>query len=207
MRDNSGTEKQSEKNVKSTLDGYLITVGGISEPAFKTQDLVQEAARISTSLGVDPKHIVLTIQKCVDDEVKEILDSPRPLDFIGEILDVIIVGEDSNNKAIFVLLLSVKSDDPKKREMILFKSSAGGGKSTIANALTKPYKTKKIGRMSERALDHSDLANVEILRACAQTLKSDRKRKNSGTSYMTISGKDGFSYPPRRRKTNVYSSI
>jgi len=153
----------SEIKVDSTEDGYLVKVGDRSEQILRTQSLIEEAVRVATLLGVEAKDVITAVNRCVEDEVKAILEAPRPLEKLKPYLDELVAGEDKNKLLLFTLLLSGKVRDPEYCEMILLKSESGGGKSTLANALTKPFKTKKVGRFTEHALDYADLQGFDVL--------------------------------------------
>lgn len=153
----------SEIKVDSTEDGYLVKVGDRSEQILRTQSLIEEAVRVATLLGVEAKDVIAAVNRCVEDEVKAILEAPRPLEKLKPYLDELVAGEDKNKLLLFTLLLSGKVRDPEYCEMILLKSESGGGKSTLANALTKPFKTKKVGRFTEHALDYADLQGFDVL--------------------------------------------
>ena len=94
--------------------------------------------------------------------INGIFASPHPLEGIKPFLDDVAAGEDENKQHTFGLLTSGRSEDPREREMILFKSDAGAGKTTLIDALVKPYKTKV----------------VQIHRACSG-LRGPRRLRNS----------------------------
>jgi len=143
--------------------GYLVEANGVSERLLRTGNLVDESVRLSAILGVEPREIVAAVNKSNEREVKDILEWPNPLEALKPYLDELVAGEDSNKLLLFTLLLSGLSKDPRRKEMILLKSESGAGKTTLANALTKAFKTKKIGRFSEHALDYSDLGGYQVL--------------------------------------------
>jgi len=96
-------------------------------------------------------------------EAIRILESDHPLTEAKPYLDMLVAGEDANKQLVFQLLLSGKCRDPKKKQIILLLGDAGGGKTTIANNLSRLFKTKKIGRFSKRALDYTELTGYEVL--------------------------------------------
>lgn len=97
-------------------------------------------------------------------EAERILNSQNPLAEIKTHLDNLIAGEDYNKQLAFVLLLSGKVPDPNKKQMILLAGSPGGGKTTLMG-IADLFKTKTIGRLSDRALDYTDdLGSYEVLR-------------------------------------------
>lgn len=110
------------------------------------------------SASVSPPHLS-------DEEIEaeEILDAPNPLEKLKQYLDELVAGEDKNKLLGLTLCISGRLSDPTKKEMITIKSESGAGKTILANAFTKPFKTKKVGRFSEHALHYSDLENYEIL--------------------------------------------
>jgi hypothetical protein len=149
--------------VEPTDGGYIVKVGDRGEPILRTQSLIEEAVRVASQLGVEAKDIIAAVNQCIGDEVDAILDSPHPLEKLKPYLDEVIAGEDENKLLLFTLLLSGKVKDPEHCEMILLKSESGAGKSTLANALTRPFNTKKVGRFTEHALDYADLSGYDIL--------------------------------------------
>jgi len=95
--------------------------------------------------------------------VEQILKSPDILGYIKTLLDDVIAGEDANKQLIFLLLLSGKVSDPDRKQIVLLQGEAGGGKTTLANNISKLFRTKKIGRFTKHALDYSDLEGYEVL--------------------------------------------
>jgi len=157
---------QTQISAQRIEGGYLIKVGDQEEPLLGgpgSPGYLEEVARVGKALGVRGAEVMAAVESLFSDEVDQILGSVNPLEEIGRILDDAIAGEDDNKRLLFVLLLSAKTQSPDLCEMILFKSSSGGGKSTLANLLTGFYRTKKVGRLSRTALDHSDLQNMQIL--------------------------------------------
>jgi len=118
-------------------------------------------------------------------EVDKIIGSPNPLEGIKSILGDIAAGEEENKQHTFVLLTSGKSEDPREREMILFKSRAGAGKTTLIDSLVKPYKTKIVGRFTERALDYTDLSGYEILYLKEVGYMDDEKQGVSTLKFLS----------------------
>jgi len=152
-----------EIRVEPIDGGYLVKVGDRGEKILRTEHLIDEAAKLAPQLGVEAREIVFAVNRSVEREVDAILDSPQPLEKLRPYLDEVVAGEDMNKLLLFTLLLSGKVKDPDHCEMILLKSESGGGKSTLANALTGPFNTKKVGRFTEHALNHSDLRGYDIL--------------------------------------------
>ena len=160
------TQQQTDVTARKIEGGYMIHVGESEEPLIGgpgAPGFLNECKRVADALGIRGGEVMTAIKGLFGDEVDEILNSPDPLEKIGKILDDGIAGEHDNKRLLFVLLLSALTMDPELCEMILFKSSSGGGKSTLANFLTKFYVTKKVGRLSDTALDHSDLKKYSVL--------------------------------------------
>jgi len=97
-------------------------------------------------------------------EAIKILNSDRPLESLKtQVLDKIIIGEDSNKQLISILLLSGKIPDWDMKQIILCKGESGGGKSRLM-LLADAFKTKNVGRFTAHALDWTNLEDFEILR-------------------------------------------
>ena len=124
-------------------------------------------------------------------KVQQIFLCKKPLDELQPLLDDIIAGEDDNKKLFFTLCTSGKSPDPKDRDIILIKSTAGAGKTTLVNAILKCFKTKKVGRFTKTALDHSNLEGYEIL--YLQEL-GDRDQEDQGVSTLKFLSADDQGY-------------
>jgi DNA-binding Lrp family transcriptional regulator len=101
---------------------------------------------------------LIELEKIVDD----MLSDPHLIEKVKELLDCIVVGEDEEKLANFILCLSGKAKDPKMKQIMLFKGEPGAGKSRLAK-ISKLFRCKEVGRFSEHALDYSDLENYEIL--------------------------------------------
>jgi len=124
-------------------------------------------------------------------KVQQIFLCKKPLDELTPLLDAIIAGEDDNKKLFFTLCTSGKSPDPKDRDIILIKSTAGAGKTTLVNAILKCFRTKKVGRFTKTALDHSNLKGYEIL--YLQEL-GDRDQEDQGVSMLKFLSADDQGY-------------
>lgn len=96
-------------------------------------------------------------------KVQELQAAPNKIEIIQKYLDHVIVGEQSNKMAIFILLLSAKFSEARLKQMILLKGDPGGGKSTLMRELTAFYRIKDVGRFSAHALDYADLSECDIL--------------------------------------------
>lgn len=102
-------------------------------------------------------------EELIKQAVQKVRDADNQLEALKPHLDNIIVGEDNNKQVALTLLVGSKCKEVKMKQIIVFKGTAGGGKTTLANALTKGFNTKRIGRFSENALDYTVLAPYEIL--------------------------------------------
>lgn len=131
----------------------------MSERKRKTWDEVREQGIKEKQENINKK----IREEEEKNEALRILESDDPLAEIKQHLDTLIAGEDATKQLLFLLCLSGKIDDPKKKQIIELLGDPGGGKTTIANAITSFFKTKKVGRFSKRALDYSDLEGYEIL--------------------------------------------
>ena len=103
------------------------------------------------------------IEKAIEEEVKRICEMDNQLEGLKPHLDVVVVGEDDNKKAILVLEAGSKFKELDKKQIIILKGMEGGGKTTLASNLTAPFKTKTVGRFTEHALEYSDLKGYEVL--------------------------------------------
>jgi len=103
------------------------------------------------------------IEQKVEDEVSRILNAENQLEALKPHLDNVICGEEGNKQAILVLLSGSKYEDFRKKAIVLLKGTEGGGKSTLATELSRPFKTKEVGRFSSHALDYTNLEGYEIL--------------------------------------------
>jgi hypothetical protein len=123
-------------------------------------------------------------------EVERILQSPNPLQPIKEHLDNLIAGEDANKLTIFILLLSGKCPDPQMKQMILLKGEAGAGKTTLMT-IADLFKTKRVGRFTEHALDYSDLEGYEVLKL-QEIGVMDEEKQGVATLKFLSSDDEGF---------------
>lgn len=103
------------------------------------------------------------VEAQIEAEVQRVMEAENQLEALNPHLDNVIVGEDSVKQAILVLLASSKFSEVKKKQIVILKGTEGGGKTTLASALTAPFKTKEVGRFTEHALEYSDLSSCEVL--------------------------------------------
>jgi len=105
----------------------------------------------------------LPAEEDVQKELEKILQTENHLEALNPYLDNLVVGEEYNKAAIFVLLLSSKYADPKMKQIILIKGTEGSGKTTLMRELTSPFKVKEVGRFSAHALDYTNFEGFEVL--------------------------------------------
>lgn len=117
-------------------------------------------------------------------EVERILTSENPLTEVKKHLDNTIAGEDANKLTIFLLLLSGKCPDPSLKQMVLLKSEAGAGKTTLMT-IADFFKTKKVGRFTEHALEYSDLEGYEILELLEVGTMDEEKQGVSALKFLS----------------------
>jgi len=127
------------------------------------------------------------VSPTVEAEVKRILTSDNPLAIIKQHLDNVIAGEDANKLTIFILLLSGKCPDPSLKQMILLKAEAGAGKTTLMS-IADFFKTKRVGRFTEHALDYSELEGYEVL--LLQEVGSMDEEKQGVSTLKFLSSED-----------------
>ena len=96
-------------------------------------------------------------------EALQQLKSPALEKSTLSIYDKNIVREYENKLLLHYLELSGRRKNPKEKQIILLTGDPGGGKTQLANETTRFHATKKRGRLSERALDYTDLSNYHIL--------------------------------------------
>jgi energy-coupling factor transporter ATP-binding protein EcfA2 len=103
------------------------------------------------------------VEARIEAEMERIIEVENILEALKPHLDVVVVGEDENKKAILILLSGSKFEEVEKKQILLLKGTEGGGKTTLASTLTGFFKTKEVGRFSEHALEYSDLKGYEVL--------------------------------------------
>ena len=103
------------------------------------------------------------IEKAIEEEVKRICEMDNQLEGLKPHLDVVVVDEDDNKKAILVLEAGSKFKELDKKQIIILKGMEGGEKTTLASNLTAPFKTKTVGRFTEHALEYADPKGYEVL--------------------------------------------
>ena len=123
-------------------------------------------------------------------EAETILSSTDLMTVLKPHLDNILAGEDENKQLMFGLLLSGVLDDSKLKQMLLVKGESGAGKSTLMK-LADVFKTKTVGRFSKHALDHSNLADYQILRL-KEIGKMDQEDQGVSTIKFVSSDDDGY---------------
>ena len=84
----------------------------------------------------------------INEEVQKIVEAENQLEALKPHLNNVIVGEDENKQAIYVLLCGSKTKEVDKKAIVLLKGTEGGGKTTLASALTGLFKTKTVGRFT-----------------------------------------------------------
>jgi len=119
----------------------------------------------------------------------ELLHDPNLLGFVKETLDEDIVGEVKNKLYIFLMLLSGKRKEPKQKQIIVLKGEPGGGKTVISNVETEFFKTKKVGRFTEHALDYTDLSQYEVL-YLQEILDADEEGRGKVSTLRFLSADD-----------------
>ena len=100
-----------------------------------------------------------------EDTAERILDSEHPDEELKKWLDKLICGEDHNKLIVFCLLLASKYKTGAKvlkPEFILLRGLPGGGKTTLAS-LSQFFPTKKVGRLTENALDYLNFNDFDVL--------------------------------------------
>jgi len=138
----------------------------------------------------------------VEKEVERIFSSEDPLSEIKKHLDNLIAGEDYNKLTIFLLLLSGKLKDPSLKQMILLKGESGGGKSKLME-IADLYKTKKVGRFTEHAVDYAELRGYEVLKLKEIGLMDEEKQGVSTLKFLSADD-EGYTveYTTRDPETN-----
>jgi len=139
-------------NVNNILERILAVIDE-HEEAWSPKD-VEEEAEPQFSEDVEGN---------IEVEVSRIVEAENQLEALKPHLDNVLVGEDKEKLAIFVLTMSGKYPEAEKKQMILLKGTSGGGKSTIQNGATIGLKVKDVGRFTEHALDYADLKGHEVL--------------------------------------------
>lgn len=103
------------------------------------------------------------VEASIQIELAKITQAENQLEALKPHLDNVLIGEDKEKQAIFVLAMSGKYPEAEKKQMILLKGDSGGGKSTVQNGATVGLKTKVVGRFTRHGLDYADLESYEIL--------------------------------------------
>lgn len=124
-------------------------------------------------------------------------------------LDEDIKGEERNKVYVFVLALSGVLKDNKKKQLIVLKGEPGGGKTHLANTVTTCFKTHKVGRMTEHALEYSrenetaDLLYIQELLG----LENDEKMGTSSIRFLSADD-DGFKveYTVKDKETGSFKT-
>ena len=127
------------------------------------QEHAEDSNGLNEAVGEESSPLDGEVEGRIDEEVKRILEAQNMLEALKPHLDRVIVGEDENKQAILVLLSGSKYPEVEKKQIILLKGTEGGGKTTLASTLTGFYKTKRVGRFSEHALEYSNLEGCEVL--------------------------------------------
>lgn len=109
------------------------------------------------------KAIAEAIEDMILTELNKILDADNQLEALKPHLDNIYAGEDNNKQTILVSLSGSKHQNMKMKQIITVKGSSRVGKTTLADRLSKSFKTKKIGRFTAHALDYTVLTPYEVL--------------------------------------------
>jgi len=158
LRANTRKTKGIRELLKALFKNYEVVIEGVLMVIQNNIDEwdVESKAELADESSTFPA------EEEVEAEVSRILDSENMLEAVKKHLDNIVVGEDINKIAIFVLLLGSKYDSPQMKQMILLKGSEGGGKSTLMS-LARCYKVKEVGRFSAHALDYSNFEGFEVL--------------------------------------------
>lgn len=119
-------------------------------------------------------------------EANALLHDPNPLYHVGKHLDNIMAGEDKNKKALFVLLLSGKNwVPPEIKQMILLKGEPGAGKTKLMG-IADLFNTKRVGRLSARALDYMDLNQYEVLSLREIGMMDDEAQGVSTIKFLSV---------------------
>ena len=143
-------------------------------------------------------------------EVERVLEAEKQLEMLKPHLDNVVVGEESNKQAIFVLLTSGKYAKPEMKQMILLKGTAAGGKSTLSRELTRGYKTKNVGRFTAHALDYADLEGSEVLvlKELGAMDKEDTEKRGLSTLKFLSSDDRGYTVemPVRDEETGRFKN-
>jgi hypothetical protein len=123
---------------------------------------------------------------------KRILRSPHALRIIKILLDESIRREGRNKVYSFLVTLTAKHPNPKLKQILMLGGAPGGGKTTIANALAKLLRTKRVGRYSEHAMDYSNLEKYDLL--YVQELLDLEQQKRMGVSTIRFLSADDQGY-------------
>jgi len=99
----------------------------------------------------------------IKEEALRHLESPDLEQWTLSVYDNLIVRETGNKLLCHYLELSGRRKNPREKQIVLLMGDPGAGKTAIANETTRFHKTKKRGRLSERALDYGDLSGFQIL--------------------------------------------
>jgi len=133
------------------------------------------------------------IEARINEAVKKIQEASSQVEALSTHLDNIIVGESSKKKIIVVLLSGSKckknaKKDPKSQQIIVIKGTPGGGKTALARP-SELFKTKRVGRFTEHALDYSDLEPYDIL--YIQEIADSEEERDSINRLKFLSSEDG----------------
>ena len=186
----------------------------LNQPPMNDSDLIRMVENASGYIAANtPAEPTLPpdTEKAIELEVQKVMDADNQLDALGPHLDDMIVGEPHVKKAAMILLLSGKTSNPKMKQIILFKSTEGAGKSYMATALTRGYKTKYVGRFSEHALDYTDLQGYDVLFLKELGLMDEEKQGVSTLKFLssddlgytieiTVKNEDGTGFTTEQRR-------
>lgn len=147
-----GKLKQQWSNHIDIIEKILIELEAHKEEWKKKKELKETSSSFSEA-----------VESSIQVELAKIVNAQNQVETLQPHLNNIIVGEENNKKAVFVLLTGSKHSNVAMKQIILLKGTEGGGKSTLAKELSRNYKVKEVGRFSAHALDYSNLEGFDVL--------------------------------------------